>query len=232
MAGTQVYGRNNHKKTYQDRSQPKSWYQQSYSDTEPAEWFDRTHLFKISSEPFMARNPFETYLDFGQYDEDVVLFSGETQKTVTFNVTFDYTPVVVVVNSSTASDSNVNIFVSSPTNTGMVINTSAPFYGQLIYKAIYSITYPIYVRRSPLSSSEIYFAAAGTTNPSSAEFVVNFASLSTLPTTMFLLPVDVSGSGTANVSIVATGSLTTTTLPVSLSAQVVNEVHYLAVVPQ
>lgn len=232
MAGTQVYGRNTLKKTYQERSQPKSWYQQTYSDTNPTEWFDRTHAFRISAEPFRVRNPFETYLDFGQYDEDVVLFGGETQQVVTFNLTFNGTPTVVVVNDSTAPDGNVNAFVTSLTATGMAINTSAPFTGQIIYKAIYASAYPVYVRRAPLSSSEIYYASAGAISPSSPEFVVSFSSLGVVPTNLFLSPVDISGSGAANVSVVGTGSLTTTTVPVSLSAHVANEVHYLAVVPQ
>lgn len=220
------------KKTYQDRSQPKSWYQQTYSDTAAAEWFDRSHGYHISAETFQVRNPFETYLDFAEYDEDEVIFNGETQKAVAFNITFSGVPIVTVVNESADETSNVNIFVSSLSSVGMMINASATFTGRIIYRAIYSATYPIYVQRNQLSSSAVYYASAGKVNPAAPEFVISFETLGQAPDTVFFAPVDVSGSGTANVAVVGAGSLTETTLPVSLSAHIANEWHYLAVVPQ
>jgi hypothetical protein len=232
MAGTLTYGRNTLKKTYQSRSQPKSWYQQSFSDTEPAEWFDRVHAYRISAESGIVRNPFEIYFDYGQYDEDVVLFGGETSKAVSFNLIFDSAPIVVLSITSNTEDSNLNSFVSSLSSTGMVINTSAPFSGSIVYKAIYASSYPVYVRRTPLYSSGTYYASAGSIAPNDTEFVVNFANLGTSTVSTFLTPVDIDGAGGANVAFVATGSATASSMPVSMSSHLVGRVHYLAVVSQ
>lgn len=232
MAGTLIYGRSTLKKVYQQRSQPKSWYQETYSDTLPPEWFDREHAYRVTNQTFLVENPFERYLDFAQYDEDTVTITGQTTAIVTFNVMFDSRPVLSLIIDTTDDQSNVNVFATSLTNTGFVLNTSAPFTGSVTYRAIYSAAYPVYVRREIASSSAVYYAAAGYSNPQSSEFLATFDSLGVVPTTVFFGMVDVSGSGTANVAVVQTGSLSQTELPVSLSAHIMNEVHYLAVVPQ
>lgn len=234
MAGTTtICGRTNLKKVYQDRSQPRSWYQQSIADNIPAEWFDRTHLYEQSNQQFRVDNPFNTIISYAQYDEDVVDFLGQTSKTINFNITFDSAPYVTVFYSgSTNPNSNIGIFVSSITNTGMTINTSAPYSGELTYMAVYSGEYPVYVRRTPNSSAATYYIAANSINTNATNFVATFADMGATPTTFFATPVDVSGSGTANVVLVGTGSLTNVSMPVSLSAQLMNALHYLVVVAQ
>lgn len=232
MAGTLTYGRNTLKKTYQSRSQPKSWYQQAFSDTQPAEWFDKVHAYRISAEPCLVRNPFEVFFDYGQYDEDEVVFAGETSKAVNFNLSFDGTPFVTVTATATDEGSNVNVFVTTPTTNGMVINTSAPYTGTVTYRAIYSSTYPVYVRRAPLHSTETYYASAGAITPASPEFTLSFSALDSTPTALFLSPVDSNNNGMANVAVVSTGSIVGTTMPVSTSALLLGQMHYLIAVPQ
>lgn len=233
MPGIMPYGRNITKKTYQSRGQPVSWY---YVDSE---WFDRSKTYQINNTFPLVNSPFTFDLNnvvYGEYDEDRVQFNGSTGSSITFNIAFSSRPVIALelapeyINDPAA---NVNFFVTGLTSTTATIQTSSPFSGALIYRAIYAQEYPSFVRRDVLSTSVIYYAAAGYQNiGNSSSASVSYASLGNPPTAFYWSTVDVSSSGTANVATIASGSITATAAAVSLSAPLFNELHYLAVVQQ
>lgn len=229
-----VFGINTLKKVYQGRSQPKIWYVQD----ETGEWIDKNHAYRISNHSFIVNTPFtaDGGVDYGEYDEDAVVFAGQTEKSVVFNTVFTARPIVALSMSPDDvgdENSNINYFITSLTSTGMTVNTSAPFDGSLVYRAINAETYPTYVRRTVLSSSFVYYASAGFINLTDAtEFVVSYENLGVTPDSLFCSPVDVSGSGTANVAIISSGSINASSSAVSMSAPLLNELHYLAVVVQ
>lgn len=227
------YGRNITKKTYQSRGQPVSWY---YVDSE---WFDRGKTYQINNTFPAVNSPFTfdpNNIVYGEYDEDRVQFNGSTSTSVVFNIAFTSRPVIALelapeyINDPTA---NINFFVSGLTNTTATIQTSSPFNGALIYRAIYAQEYPSFVRRDVLSASVIYYAAAGYQNiENSSSALVSYANLDSSPTAFYWSTVDVSSSGTANVAAISSGSITATAAALSLSAPLFNELHYLAVVQQ
>lgn len=228
-----VFGINTLKKVYQDRSQPKIWYVQDNT----GEWIDKNHAYRLSNQGFIVNTPFTPEgIQYGEYDEDTVVFAGEILKNVVFNETFTARPVVALsmsLESENGETSNINYFVSNLTSTGMDVNTSSPFTGTLVYRAINATAYPSYVRRNVLSSSFVYYAAAGYVNVgTTTEILLSYDSLGTTPNALFWSTVDVSGSGTANVSIVSSGSISDASAAVSMSAPLTNELHYLAVVQQ
>lgn len=233
MAGTLPYGRNTTKKTYQSRGQPRSWYQQQ------TEWFDRARTYQINNTHPLVQNPFTFDPDdivYGEYDEDRVEFNNETQASVTFNIAFTSRPIITLTlapEHTTDPSANISFFVSSLSATTAMIQTSAPFSGALIYRAIYAPIYPSFVRRTVLSSSTIYYAAAGYENVgNSSDTYLQYADLAAAPTAFYWSTVDVSSSGTANVIAISSASIVQTSAQLSLSAPLFNELHYLAVVQQ
>lgn len=228
-----VFGINTLKKVYQDRSQPKIWYVQDNT----GEWIDKNHAYRLSNQGFLVSTPFTPEsIQYGEYDEDTVVFTGQTVQNVVFNETFTARPIVALSMSLESADvetSNINSFVTDLTLTGMNVNTSSPFTGTLVYRAINATTYPSYVRRSVLSSSFVYYASAGYVNVgTSTELVLSYDNLGAAPNALFWSTVDVSGSGTANVSVISSGSISATNAALSMSAPLTNELHYLAVVQQ
>jgi len=233
MAGTLNYGRNNTKKVYQFRGQPSSWFQQG------SEWFDRTRTYQTNNNYPLVQSPW-TYdpdaITYGEYDEDRVEFTGGTSAVATFNTTFTARPIITLELAPeylADPSANINFFVSNLTATGATIETSAPFSGALVYRAIYAPIYPSYVRRNVLSASVVYYAAAGYQNVgNSSELYLEYSGLPSLPTAFYWSPVDVSSSGTANVATISSGSIAAAGAALSMSAPLFNELHYLAVVQQ
>lgn len=228
-----VFGINKLKKVYQDRSQPKSWYVQDAS----GEWMDRAKVYHITNQPFIVESPYTSEgVQYGEYDEDVVEFTGQSSQTVNFNLSFSNRPIVTLgVSPDSLNDeySNVNVFVTDLSTTGMTVRTSAGFNGKILYRAINCPTYPGYVRRSVVSSSLVYFASAGYMNVGTdTELLLQYENLGSIPNAIFWGTVDVSGSGTADVAVVSSGSITPSSSTISMSAPLANELHYLAVVAQ
>lgn len=78
------------------------------------------------------------------YEEGLVTFAGETEMTVPFVASFPTAPVVVYTVETVGDDTeNINVFGTAvPTTTDMFIGLSAPFTGDIRYRAAYAPTYP------------------------------------------------------------------------------------------
>jgi len=236
MAG--IANRNQRKKVYQvGRSQTARPFQVRFDNH--VEYFDRT-LVIYDQSPFTVLSPFSydpatiIYGEYGEYDEDTVEFSTFTSiGTKTFNRVFTSTPTVVlsVVDANTGFE-NINVFLGTVTSTSIEVHTSAPFSGQITYRAIYASSYPIFVSRSVASTSYFYTASAGYVDVVNNNSVnVDYAMLATgsLPTMLFFTTQDISSSGDANVGVAETGSYGLSGSTVELTAPITNRLHYLAV---
>lgn len=233
MAG--IVNRNQRKKVYQvGRSQTARPFQVQFDNN--IEYFDRT-LVIYDQSPFTVLSPFSYYpatIIYGEYDEDTVEFSTFTSVgTKAFNRVFTSTPTVVlsVVDANTGFE-NVNVFLGAVTSTSIEVHTSAPFSGQITYRAIYASSYPIFVSRSVASTSYFYTASAGyvdVVNNSSVNVDYSMIATGSLPTMLFFTTQDISGSGDANVGVAETGSYGLSGSTVELTAPITNRLHYLAV---
>lgn len=169
-----------------------------------------------------------------EYDEDVIEFDWTDTETVTFNITFSQNPYLTLEVLPADGFENIAFFANNLSTTGFVANISAPFSGQLVYRAIVSPAFPVVIERVVVSSSFYYTASAGSLPVSSnSEFVATYNQMApvTYPTHVFFTPIDDNNNGDASVAIVSTGSFGLTTTEVTYSAPVYNSIHYLAVKP-
>lgn len=166
-----------------------------------------------------------------KYDEDVIDFIWTDTETVTFNITFDSNPYLTLEVLPSDGYENIAFFASNLSTTGFVANLSAPFTGQVVYRALETPSFPVVIERKVVSSSFYYTASAGIIPASlNDEFLATYTAVAaTPPQFVFFTPVDDNNNGDAGVAIVATGSFGLTSTEVSYSAPVYNSIHYLAV---
>lgn len=169
-----------------------------------------------------------------EYDEDVIDFTWTDTESVSFNITFSTEPYLTLEVLPADGYENIAFFANNLSTTGFVANVSAPFSGQIVYRAIYSTVFPVVIERVVVSSSFYYTASAGYIPASSnSEFTATYAQLApaTNPSYVFFTPIDDNNNGDAGVAIVDTGSFGLTTTAVTYSAPVYNSIHYFAVKP-
>lgn len=169
-----------------------------------------------------------------EYDEDVIDFSWTDSEEVSFNIIFSNTPYITLEVLPAKGFENIAFFANNLSISGCFAHVSAPFSGQLVYRAIYSTVFPVGIERVVVSNSFYYTASAGSIPESSnSEFTATYNQLfpATYPTHIFFTPIDDNNNGDAGVAIVQTGSIGLTSTEVSYSAPVYNSIHYLAVKP-
>jgi hypothetical protein len=173
-----------------------------------------------------------TPVSYAEYDENAVIFNWETEKTGSFNISFSGEPIVVLDIIPNADLENINFyldFVTTP-STQFKIQTSAPFSGSIVYRAIYSPTYPVFVRRDIISSSYFYTASAGYIDISgSSAFTSSYSSLGDFPTKIFFTPYDTNANNDANVFLVGSGSYGLTSTSGDISANITNRINFLVI---
>lgn len=230
MAG---YNPNRKKKSYSlNRSQP-SRVVAAIVDGK-VEYFDET-LVVVDSTFYELNQPVSQGIPpviVAEYDEDVIDFNWTDAETATFNITFTQNPYLTLEILPASGYENVAFFASNLSTTGFIANLSAPFSGQLAYRAIVSPVFPIIVERIVASASFYYTASAGAIAPSpSFEFTATYSQLAaaTSPTHIFFTPIDDDNNGDADVVLVETGSMGLISTNVTFSAPVYNSIHYLAV---
>jgi hypothetical protein len=233
MAG---FNPNKKKKTYSyGRSQP-SKIIASLVDGK-VEYFDET-LVTVDNPYYILDVPNSQGLPpppppiIAQYDEDAIDFNWTDTESVSFNITFAQTPYITLEVLPANGMENIAFFASSLSTTGFVANVSAPFSGQLVYRAIASPTFPVIIERVVVSHSFYYTASAGSVPPGIADsFTATYTQIApaTYPTHIFFTPVDDNNNGDADVAVIETGSIGLTMTAVTFSAPVYNSVHYLAV---
>jgi hypothetical protein len=115
--------------------------------------------------------PSGSNLVLGEYVEAQVGFAATEGYFVTFPTLFSQNPIVTVETSQSnfndldgSSDPNIVAWVTTVSTGGFAVAFSAPFSGTILYRAIYSPTYPVQVDRSPLFPGTLAFASAGTMN--------------------------------------------------------------------
>jgi hypothetical protein len=167
-----------------------------------------------------------------EYDEDVIEFNWTDSEEVSFNIIFSNTPYLTLEVLPAEGFENIAFFANNLSVSGCFAHVSAPFSGQLVYRAIYSTVFPVVIERVVVSNSFYYTASAGYIPASSnSEFNATYAQLSpaTYPAHVFFTPIDDNNNGDAGVAVVETGSIGLTNTPVSYSAPVYNSIHYFAV---
>ena len=233
MAG---FNPNRKKKTYSfNRSQPSKIIATLVDGK--VEYFDET-LTTVDS-PFYILDtatsqglPPPTPPITAQYDEDAIEFTGTDTEPVSFNITFTQLPYLTLEVLPADGMENIAFFASNLSTTGFTANVSAPFSGQLVYRAIATPVFPVIVERVVVSSSFYYTASAGKVALGATDtFLATYSQLSpaVYPTHIFFTPVDDNNNGDADVAVVETGSIGLTATAVTFSAPVYNSVHYLAV---
>jgi hypothetical protein len=234
MAG---FNPNRKKKTYSfNRSQTSQIVSASVNGN--IEYFDAT-LVAVDS-PFYVLDipnsqgvpPPPPPIPLGEYDENVIDFTWEETKSVPLNLTFSSEPIVTLQILPAFGYENIIAFLGNVSSNNITINLSAPHSGQIVYRAIYSATYPTLVSRSIVSTSYFYTASAGYNDLiNQDEVLTNYSLLtaSTAPVNMFFTTRDINSNGDADVSIVDSSSFGLTSTAISFSAPITNRLYYLAV---
>jgi hypothetical protein len=235
MAG---FNPNRKKKTYSlNRSQPSKVIATVVNGK--VEYFDET-LASVDNPFYQIQQvvsqglPPPTPPIVAEYDEDVIDFDWTDTENVSFNITFSQNPFLTMEVLPADGFENIAFFANNLSTTGFVANISAPFSGQIVYRAIVSPIFPVVIERVVVSSSFYYTASAGFISASSnSEFTATYAQLApaTNPSYVFFTPIDDNNNGDASVAIVDTGSFGLTTTEVTYSAPVYNSIHYFAVKP-
>jgi hypothetical protein len=166
-----------------------------------------------------------------QYDENVIDFLWTDFKVATFNITFTSNPYLTLEVLPADGFENIAFFASNLSTTGFVANVSAPFSGQLVYRALVTPTFPVIIERVVVSHSFYYTASAGIIPASpSSEFLATYTGIGfNPPQHIFFTPIDDDNNGDAGVALEETGSMGVTSTTVTYSAPVYNSIHYLAV---
>lgn len=168
----------------------------------------------------------EPLLQLAEYDEGLVFVSGSDIGTGFFSFTFSQTPIVVLSpESDSINGENVQVYGLSLDTGSFAFGLSAPFSGNIRYRAIYSSSYPAYATSSYTASIT---ASAGSTNPGGvAYYTASFAALPGAPFKFYNTAWDFSGNMDVDVALQpqTSGSSTAT---IEISAPMSSSVHYIA----
>lgn len=163
-------------------------------------------------------------LPIAEYDEGFVAVTAATSVTITFGITFSSPPIFV----AEADDLSVNVFgTTAPSTTGITVQFSAPFTGNIHYRAAYSPTYPAYA--SSIYSPNLVISANTITVPdANTTQNVSYTTLPGLPTIIRTFPIDTLGNNLSNIFL-STASETASTTDILLSAPAQNSrIDYIA----
>jgi len=163
-------------------------------------------------------------LPAAEYDEGFVAVVAATSIAITFGITFSSPPIFV----AEADDLSVNVFgTSAPTTTGITLQFSAPFTGNIHYRATYSPTYPAYA--SSIYSPNLVIAASTITVPdTNTTQNATYSQLPSLPTNIRTFAIDTIGNNLSNIFL-STSSETDSSADILLSSPAQNSrVDYIA----
>lgn len=129
-----------------------------------------------------------TSIYMGEYDEGLVSFVDAFSATANFNFVFSGNPDAVVLTMETSgSNNNINFFGTTFSTSSITLGLSAPFTGQIRYRAVYSAAgYPVQVTSSFAPASGTFTLAAGyATNLTTPVFSASFGTLIDGPPSLF-----------------------------------------------
>ncbi len=166
-------------------------------------------------------------VEITEYDEGLVFLNGTDTGTGTFNFTFSNNPIVVLTPETDSMwGENVNVYGFARTTSGFTFGISAPFSGNIRYRAIHSPTYPAFCTSSFTSSIT---ASAGT-----ATLLENYhytASFAALPGVPFKFLQTAWNPGTMHDVAFQTQNSSSNSANVEISAPVSTTVHFIAYYP-
>ena len=223
---------NRKRKTYSfDRSQTPRVASDGVNSDGSIKYYDETQ--RALNSPFYILDAQPVVTLYGEYDENVINFNGTDSATVTFNIVFSGLPIVTLETLATARYGDVEPYLKTISTSGCTVLLSAPFDGQVVYRAIYAATYPTIVIRRVLSSSYQYYATAGTTNFANTDAgSLSYLALQggLLPTSLFVTVRDINSNGQlGDVGISEEGALGLVSTTIDFSSPISNQVNYLAV---
>jgi hypothetical protein len=169
---------------------------------------------------------------YAEYDEDYISFNNTTVNSRSFNITFTGTPYVtlVVEPPSGSNGGNIITFLDSHSTTQLTVGVSAPYSGNVRYRAIYSATWPAFVQRNVLEPTLYYTASAGFVDLTyQTGFTASYTSVGSVPSYVFISTYDNNNNNQADVAFVLTSSYSTTAVSGNVSAPMTDRIYYMAI---
>jgi len=154
--------------TYVDLANSQSFTYNEQETIRHRDYFEVKKQFVVSG--VIPPNPTPVPFPVGEYDEGVITFdySDGDAKYFNFNFTFSGNPYVVLTVDSNDDMSNINTYGITYASTGAYIGVSAPYSGNIRYRAIWASSYPAIV--SSTFTTSYFTASAGTSNPSNVTY--------------------------------------------------------------
>lgn len=178
----------------------------------------------------------------GEYQEELITFTNENLKNVSFPVAFSNAPYVVLSFDSPTTENNIGISVGYVDTTDLIILTTVNFTGTIRYRAFYAASYPAQVTDTldntiVILGGRLASTGDGTIGQSHFEETIN-AGQPFNPTSTYVTPVFVSNPFAdpidSNVSIVQSeivpaGNNVTVSYDVSAPLTTFTSIDYLLV---
>jgi hypothetical protein len=188
--------------------------------------------FQVHRDYFLITRKLGVPLDvnlypIGLFEDVVVNFNNQSEKTVTLYNTYPFVPIIVLELTDPFSNQFVTCYVKDASTTQVTIGTSANFTGTIRYYAIYSAVYPCQVQDVPSSPGTTYVCCAGSALiGNTSNYSVSFSTLPVTAIKSLYSTYDSQGSGTANVFF-STANIYPTMLSGEVSAPLNNSINFL-----
>jgi hypothetical protein len=171
-------------------------------------------------------------LILAEYDEGLIPFINTDVTSANFTTCFSSVPDAVVLTIEPANDNSDNIIPYGLTfdQCSLSVGLSAPFSGNVRYRAIYSsIGYPAQAQSAFVPASGTFTVSAGSVFVTNATiFTASYAALTSAPSIFYKTPWDSSSNSDVDVFIQNETSSSTTTSG-EISAPVSNSIYFIAV---
>jgi len=179
-----------------------------------------------------SSGPLLPIIVLAEYDEGLITFSAASSKTSNFNFVFSSLPDAVVLTVDGVADNSDYIipFGASFTATSLTVETSAPFTGNIRYRAVYSSTgYPALAISSLEPSSGTFTVSAGSVSETNAtNYTASFAALTGIPSLFYKTPWDANANYGADVFL-TTETTTASSATGEISAPLTDKIYFIAV---
>jgi hypothetical protein len=171
-------------------------------------------------------------LILGEYDEGLISFNNESEKTVVFGITFTNSPIVVFTMEEAypgaPNSENVAIFGFTASTTGSHLGVSAPFSGTVRYRAAFAGVYPSYFQSAFAPASGTFRASAGALTPNESFYTASYATLAGAPASFRQSPFDSGYSHLADVKLEVVGTPGASSTVSDITAHTTTPIHYIA----
>lgn len=171
---------------------------------------------------------------FAEYDEGLIAFNNTDEETANFSFVFSNTPDAVVLTIDPPALSDDSDFVIpygvSFDDTSLTVGLSAPYSGNIRYRAVYSSTgYPTTATSSLVPTSGTFTLSAGSVVVSDATaYTASFDTLTSTPSLFYNTPWGIANTTTQDVflDVQTTNSASATG---EISSTFTNTIYFIAV---